>query len=125
VFPRVTQNSRVLSFAAIRSPDELVAGPWNLLEPGKECPEVTLQEIGVFVVPGLGFDRRGARVGWGGGYYDATLPQSSGIRVGFAYDCQILEEIPETSRDARMHHIVTESKTLDCLPLPSPPPWIP
>ncbi len=62
------------------------------------------------LVPGLAFDKRGYRLGYGGGYYDRFLRQhaQSLVKIGFCYQHELLEEIPRESHDQRMNFIVTE-----------------
>jgi 5-formyltetrahydrofolate cyclo-ligase len=68
----------------------------------------------VFVVPGLGFDARGARLGRGDGWYDRALPRHPhGIRIGLAYEFQVVASLPEAAWDVRMHTVVTEARVLN------------
>lgn len=107
-YPRVVDGERMLAFhsAAI---GELAVGRFGLREPVIGAPRVDLATIDAFIVPGLAFDLHGGRIGWGHGYYDATLaaaPQA--LRVAIAFGCQLVEEVPGEPHDARMHVIVTE-----------------
>jgi len=65
-------------------------------------------------VPGLVFDRRGNRIGWGRGYYDAFLAALGrrAHRVGLAYDFQVVEAIEHDGHDVPMDLVVTEHATL-------------
>jgi 5-formyltetrahydrofolate cyclo-ligase len=65
------------------------------------------------LVPGLGFDERGARLGRGGGWYDRALASHPhAVRVGLAHDFQVVPLLPEAAWDLRMHATVTEVRTL-------------
>ena len=65
----------------------------------------------LFVVPGVAFDLRGTRLGRGGGWYDQALARyPRGVRVGFAYDFQVVTQLPEASWDVRMHAVVTDAR---------------
>jgi 5-formyltetrahydrofolate cyclo-ligase len=67
-----------------------------------------------FLVPGLGFDRRGVRLGRGSGWYDRALARHPrGMRVGLAYEFQLVPSLPEASWDVRMNTVVTEARVLD------------
>jgi len=67
-----------------------------------------------FLVPGLGFDHRGARLGRGSGWYDRALARHPhGWRVGLAYEFQLVPSLPEASWDIRMNAVVTEARVLD------------
>ena len=100
---------------------DLVFGIFGLLEPGPDCSEVPAHEIDVFMVPGLAFDRRGARIGYGGGYYDELAayvrahPDATNARfVGFAFDFQLLETCPAGEWDVPLDCIVTDEQVVRC-----------
>ena len=83
--------------------------------PGKPPePEVArwaaLERLDLALVPGVAFDGCGARIGHGAGHYDALLkaPVRVGLKVGLAFDCQIVDRIPTEAHDVRMNAIVTE-----------------
>jgi 5-formyltetrahydrofolate cyclo-ligase len=61
------------------------------------------------MVPGVGFDLSGARLGRGKGYYDRFLEQSGALRIGIAWSGQIKEKIPVESHDCHMDFIITEN----------------
>lgn len=107
-YPRVLEARRELVFAGAK-PDELVAARFGLREPAAGAPEVPLASIDVFFMPGIAFDRSGARLGWGRGHYDATLAAAPRARrVGLAFECQLLPHVAREPHDALLHYIVTE-----------------
>jgi len=63
------------------------------------------------IVPGVAFDRNGGRIGHGKGYYDKLLQsvRDDSLRVGLAFECQIVDIIPKQSHDASMDYVVTEN----------------
>lgn len=88
----------------------------SLPDDGARTPDgrlgADLDEV-VFLVPGLAFDPRGARLGRGGGWYDGAFAHHRrGVRIGLAYDFQVVAELPEAPWDVRMHAVVTESRLL-------------
>ena len=87
----------------IRIPKE----PYEIVEP---------MELDCILVPGLAFDRRGARMGMGAGYYDRYLQQIAvEKRIGIAWDNQLSEEVlPMAPHDEWMHTIVTPSESIHC-----------
>ena len=107
VYPRVVPGQRVLELAE----GNLAPGTFGLREPTGAA--VPLDEIAAFVVPGIAFDREGGRLGWGGGYYDATLAlaRPDARRIGVAYDCQLVERIPRDAHDIKLDLVVTETAT--------------
>lgn len=71
----------------------------------------------VVLVPLLAFDRRGHRLGYGGGYYDRTLPLLPGaLAIGCAFAAQELDEVPAGAYDARLPLVATELGVIDCRP---------
>lgn len=100
----------------LQSMDELTVGMYKILEPRpelRELPEkkVSPLDLDLVMVPGVAFDRNGARMGHGFGYYDKllehTLPGTP--LVALAYECQLFEEIPTAPHDIFMDKIVTEA----------------
>ena len=89
--------------------DDLKASRHGLQEPaGTE--ELSLADIDLAIVPALGFDRRGHRMGRGGGFYDRFLarPQLKAHTVGITFHQQLLDKLPVLSHDHAVHMIVTD-----------------
>jgi 5-formyltetrahydrofolate cyclo-ligase len=96
-----------LSFRRWRPGDGLDRGPMGTRQPG---PEAEVLKPDVLLVPLLAFDRRGYRLGYGGGYYDRTLAALPGaVALGIAYAAQELDEVPAGPEDARLAAIATEA----------------
>jgi 5-formyltetrahydrofolate cyclo-ligase len=109
VYPRIVDRDRRLAFHEV-GVGELVPSRFGLREPRADAATVETAAIDVFVIPGLAFDRAGWRIGWGRGYYDATLAGAPAARrIGVAFDCQIVDSVPHDVHDARMHTVVTET----------------
>jgi 5-formyltetrahydrofolate cyclo-ligase len=82
-------------------------------EPPKDAPLVDPASVDLVIVPGLAFDERGARIGYGAGLYDRLLPKCrEAKRIGVAHDFQLLAEIPEGPGDQRVDAIVTNDRIL-------------
>ena len=103
----------------IASMSELQRGAFGIPEPNDaivllDDRRVDPVQVDVFVVPGLGFDRRGNRLGHGKGHYDRLLSQASpnSVKVGICFDCQLTEELPTEPHDIRLDWIITESETI-------------
>ncbi len=99
----------------LQSMDELSIGMYKILEPRAELRSIAVKntpvsELDLIMVPGVAFDRRGARTGHGKGYYDKLLEHASPTTplVALAFECQIFEEIPMQEHDVFMDKIVTE-----------------
>lgn len=112
VFPRVTGDT--LEFVMIESPADLVTGAFGVKEPNGRTL-VPVQKLDLVVVPGVAFDQRGHRLGYGRGYYDRALAEcpSHCMKVGFAYDFQLVEELPATEYDETLSVLITESRTIN------------
>ena len=94
---------------------DLTAGRHGLREPaGTE--EVGLGDIDLVIVPAVGFDRRGHRMGRGGGFYDRFLarPALKARTVGITFDQQVLEELPVHIHDQAVQMIVTDAGVRRC-----------
>ena len=122
VCPRIGIGAR-LEGRLVRSVEDLVAGPRGLREPDPDTTAlVPAEEIDLVVVPAVGFDRHGARLGFGGGYYDRFLSTTDASRLGLAFSLQIVDRIPQGPGDEPVHWIVTERETIECRGRgPSPP----
>lgn len=95
--------------------DQLELGMYKILEPKAELrhnPEhqITVEELDLVMVPGVGFDQRGARMGHGKGYYDKLLEHArkDAPLIALAFECQMFEEIPVADHDVFMDKIITE-----------------
>ena len=98
---------------------ETIAGKFGIREPRPEMAAVALETMAggdvVWFVPGLGFDRSGRRLGRGRGYYDRLLRGVGGLKIGVAFDWQIVPEIPAGAHDMRVDMLVTETDIFRCL----------
>ena len=110
-YPLSHVHGRILSFRAIKSESELEPGRLGVREPTNSSELIPVDQIDLFVVPGLGFSKDGKRLGRGGGYYDATLRAAiaRSRRVGLAFNDQIVDTLPTTADDVDMDLVVTES----------------
>ncbi len=109
-FPRLQHDE--MEFVEVKDLSTLRSGKWGILEP-PALQSISFGEIDVAVIPGIGFDEAGFRIGFGKGYYDKALHQFSGVTLGLAYDFQVLEKIAHEPWDIRCHYVVTECRIIE------------
>ncbi len=88
-------------------PARLVRHRFGMLEPAADLPVIDPTRLDVVLVPGVAFDRRGGRLGFGGGYYDRFLPTTPALRIGIAFNECLADELPCGTHDQRMDWIAT------------------
>ena len=106
-----------LEFVAIASLEQLVAAPFNLLEPAKELPAVTEDQRNnsICIVPALLVDTKGYRLGYGAGFYDRFLSTYFGKKICLAYQQNLSRTmLPHTAFDVAVDEVITESDVLTC-----------
>jgi len=110
VVPLCCPETRELMPCRIDGLDELETGHYGIREPKASHLQPVLQrEIDAVLVPAVAFDRRGCRVGYGGGYYDRFLPGCpQAAKIGAAFARQIIAAIPADPYDVTVDRIVTE-----------------
>ncbi len=97
---------------AVDERTDFVFGAFGVAEP-KIRRIVTQDAIDLVIVPGLLFDERGNRCGYGGGYYDRFLSEGMPA-VGLAYASQVIRAFPVEPHDKRVRYIVTEKELISC-----------
>ena len=86
---------------------------FSVLEPcGTETADI--KKIDAVLVPGIAFDKNGARVGFGKGCYDRFLKNVSAIKIGVCYDFQICEKICDEEHDIKMDFLISENGMYKC-----------
>jgi len=100
-----------LAFHPVSALSELQAGEYGIPAPPATLP--LAPRLDIFIVPGLGFDGRGRRLGFGRGYYDAALhAQPAALRVGIGYDWQLVPAVPFEPHDEMLDVVVTPGRCL-------------
>ena len=111
-FPTIEKNSETLIFKTTNSLKSFKLGKFNIPEPKDNNKEIIPQ---LFFVPCLGFDLKGYRIGYGGGFYDKTFEKLKKLNllfytVGFAYDDQKQNELPIEKFDYKLDFVLTEKQ---------------
>lgn len=106
--PKIEGDSKVLTFIEWTKDTAFKPGPFGIMEPQNG----EALEPDIFIVPMLAFDRKGHRLGQGGGYYDATLAHYRAKKdvtaIGIAYAAQaVLFNLPVEDHDQQMNWILT------------------
>lgn len=105
VFPVIEKNQD-MSFR--KSTRTLAISKLGTKEP-QNGEAVDLRDITGVVLPGLGFDRQGYRLGRGGGYYDKALSHYPGLKIGLCFAVNFFENLPSESHDVRCGRVITEN----------------
>jgi 5-formyltetrahydrofolate cyclo-ligase len=109
--PHVSGRDAPMRFLAWAPGDPLIPGPFGLLQPEEDRPELAPDLI---LTPLLGFDRRMARLGQGAGFYDrafAALPHAR--RIGLAWSVQEVAAVPTDPWDIHLHAVATELEWIE------------
>jgi len=109
VVPIIVKEDVSLRLSYLRDFSALVPSTFGVPEPiGSEIP-ARAEDVGTIILPMLGFDRAGGRIGYGAGYYDRFLSKNPGLRkIGIAFACQEVGSIPVDENDIRMDAVLTE-----------------
>jgi len=116
LLPRVNYSLKKLEIREIESLNDIEKGHWGIPEPKRATPLRDLNEADLIIVPGVCFDRKGGRIGYGAGYYDKLLKglNKSIPVIAIAYDEQVVEEIPLEAHDRRVDMIITDREVIYC-----------
>jgi 5-formyltetrahydrofolate cyclo-ligase len=112
---QVRGAARQLVFSEIRDLSELEPNDFGILQPPLEADRlVAAAAIPLFLVPGLAFDPAGGRLGYGLGCYDRAFADAApgAIKVGLAFELQMLESVPADPHDVPMDFVVTENRVI-------------
>ena len=113
VFPVTERESGIITPYYANERTTFKKGSFSVYEP--ETGEIAEKShIDLVLIPGIAFDKNGARVGFGKGCYDMFLKDFDGIKVGFCYDFQVENEIASDEFDINMDFIITENAVYDC-----------
>lgn len=105
-----------MDIGVVRAESDLIKGAYSISEPdAQKCEFPQSVSPDIVIVPGVGFDRKGFRIGFGGGYYDRFLARpetASCLVVGVCYDFQMIESVPAEKWDKPVHVICTEGEII-------------
>ena len=109
-FPLCDSTKSTMTYHLVTDVDnDLKKGSFGILEPHSFLPEFNMKQTNaVILVPGLVFDKKGYRIGYGKGYYDRYLSSFKGTKIGICYSDFILDEVPRGRFDTSVDFIITE-----------------
>ncbi len=111
--PKVLPGNKEMKALEIKSLSDLnESGAFGILEPDISKKDIG-DEVDLIVIPGLAFDKRGYRIGYGGGFYDRFLKIHNKIkRISLCYNFQIIKNVPFEEFDETVDTIITEDKII-------------
>ncbi len=113
--PIVIAKGEPLEFRRWLPGEPTVRGVWDIPRPPDTSP---LVEPDVLLVPLMAFDRKGYRLGYGGGFYDRTLAllrnRKPVVAIGVAYAAQEVDRVPHDDHDQPMDYVMTEKEVFAC-----------
>jgi len=110
ILPKMAGQEIIASL--ILTMDNLLKNERGILEPIEALP-IKQSTIDVVIVPGIAFDMKGNRLGFGKGFYDRFLKRAThAVKIGLAFDFQIIDSIPSEPHDVRMDFVVTPTASI-------------
>jgi 5-formyltetrahydrofolate cyclo-ligase len=111
--PRSLPGNRGMQFHLLPEDEPFESGPYGILQPLADSPLADLKRNSVVIVPGVGFDRQGHRIGFGSGYYDRWLAgDGKGLpTVGLGFEEQVVDVIVPADHDQPVQCLVTDKET--------------
>jgi 5-formyltetrahydrofolate cyclo-ligase len=95
---------------------ELEAGKFGILEPKEKfIRPFEAEKLDIIFIPGLAFDRKGNRLGYGFGFFDELCRSTKAFKIGLAYNLQMVEQLEPHDKDVRLNQIITEKEIIECL----------
>jgi 5-formyltetrahydrofolate cyclo-ligase len=109
--PKVISRLKGMRALKINSLNNLKVSDYGVLEPEDNSEEVFVKDMNLAIIPGLVFDLKGGRIGYGGGFYDRFFSNTNIdiTKIALAYQFQILEELPLEDHDVSINNIITEN----------------
>ena len=113
-FPRVENGTKKLTFYEASSLDDFEKGSFNIPEPKTTLNKIDIENIDLFLVPGVAFSEKCERIGYGGGFYDTTLKykNKNAQTLGVAFDFQIVESGFSEPFDERLDAVATDERII-------------
>jgi len=111
VIPAFFKTSKNYKFVKLSSLNKLKIGPYQIPQPSKLLP-VDSAKIDLVLLPGLAFSEDGLRLGYGKGVYDRLLADTNALKIGVAYDFQVIDHFESESHDIKVDFVITEKRII-------------
>ena len=112
VYPITNTDTNEITPVVVDRRTDFSKGGYSVFEPIEK--NEYKGTIDVILVPGIAFDKKGKRVGFGKGCYDRFLKRNDAIKVGYCYDFQIADDIEIDNFDVDMDYLISESGMIVC-----------
>ncbi len=111
--PKINSKEKGMEVFKIEGMADLKEGYYGVLEPFVDRSKVAEEEIDLVVVPGIGFDINGYRLGYGGGFYDKFFNnmKKEVPKIALGYNVQMVDEVTTEEHDERVNGLITETHT--------------
>lgn len=111
ILPKTQKENKKMIPCIVHNLSDLIVGAHNIMEPKDDCEILDKNNIDIIVVPLVAFDKKGTRIGYGGGYYDRFLSDIKKCKkIGIAFSVQELDYIEKEDHDIKLDMIITEKK---------------
>lgn len=113
--PKTIKENKEMRAIEIKSLKNLKEDKFGILEPENFEGEINKNELDLIIVPGAAFDRRGNRIGYGGGYYDRYFSdlEINIKKVALSYELQLVKNIVSEKYDIKVDFIITENEIIN------------
>ena len=108
--PNTNLSDNTLTFHIIGPNTTFQTGAFNVLEPHPPSP-ISSKKLDLILVPGISFDLRGHRLGYGKGFYDRLLATTPASGLGLSFEQQVIKRLPITENDIPVQGLITEKNT--------------
>lgn len=116
---KIKLGKKEIEFREIKKLDDLEEGSFGIKEPKKSCPVVDPDKLDLIIIPCVGVDEQGNRIGRGAAYYDRFLAKQKYLKsICLAYDFQMCEGLKPEEHDRKVDLIITDKRIIRTAPYP-------
>ncbi len=107
-FPVCLDGDGVMEFCYVNSAEDLRDDMYGIRAPKSCCEKFVNRDKAICIVPGIAFDKKGYRLGYGKGYYDRFLEKFKGISIGFCFENMLEYNLPTDEYDKKVDYLITD-----------------